>query len=197
MKSRILFAVVIGSALAITQLVVAADKAEESKYQAKCPVSGAPAKADKTADFNGGKVQFCCEKCPEAFKADTKKYAAKAALQMVGTGAMKQVACPYSGKAVNPESIVEIDGVKVGFCCNNCKGKTEKAEDKVALAFGGDLAKGFTAQVKCPVSDKPIDVTKSVDYKGAKVYFCCGNCPAAFEKDPAKFASKLPKVEKK
>lgn len=196
MKSRILFAVVIGSALAITQTMVAADKAEESKYQAKCPVSGQPAKADKTVEFNGGKVQFCCENCPKAFQADTKKYAAKASLQMVGTGELKQVACPYSGKPVNPEAIVEIDGVKVGFCCNNCKGKTEKADDKVALAFA-DISKGFTAQTKCPVSDKPIDVTKSVDYKGGKVYFCCANCPKAFEKDPAKFADKLPKTEKK
>ena len=42
----------------------------------------------------------------------------------------------------------------------------------------------------CPLSGKDIDKTKSVDYKGAKVYFCCGNCPGAFEKDPTKFAAK-------
>lgn len=42
----------------------------------------------------------------------------------------------------------------------------------------------------CPVSGKAIDTTKSVDYKGAKVYLCCGNCPAAFQKDTAKFAAK-------
>ena len=44
--------------------------------------------------------------------------------------------------------------------------------------------------IKCPVSGKPADEDHSVSYKGAKVYFCCGNCPKAFEKDSAKFATK-------
>ena len=64
----------------------------------KCPVSGQPAKADKTADFNGGKVQFCCENCPKAFAKDPAKYAAKANLQMAQSGQLKQAACPLTGK---------------------------------------------------------------------------------------------------
>ena len=47
------------------------------------------------------------------------------------------------------------------------------------------------------MSDKPIDPKQTVDYKGAKVYFCCPNCPAAFEKDPAKFTAKLPQLSEK
>ena len=43
---------------------------------------------------------------------------------------------------------------------------------------------------KCPVSGKKIDKEHSVAYKEAKVYFCCPNCPKAFEKDPEKFAAK-------
>jgi len=194
MKTRILLATLVGSALLLAQSLVAAD----SKFEAKCPVSGKAAKESSTVDFNGGKVQFCCDNCPTAFKADTKKFAAKAALQMLGTGQLMQVACPLSGKACNPEQSTEIDGVKIGFCCGNCKGAVEKAEDKVAKALGGDkaLANGFTAQTKCPVSGKAIDVSKTVDYKGQKVYFCCGNCPAAFEKDPSKFTAKLPQLTK-
>lgn len=46
------------------------------------------------------------------------------------------------------------------------------------------------SKAMCPVSGKAIDMDKSVAYKGAKVYFCCGNCPGAFEKDTAKFATK-------
>jgi YHS domain-containing protein len=42
----------------------------------------------------------------------------------------------------------------------------------------------------CPVSGKPAKESAAVDYKGGKVYFCCGGCPAAFEKDTAKFAAK-------
>jgi len=26
------------------------------------------------------------------------------------------------------------------------------------------------------------------DYKGKRYFFCCGGCPAAFKKDPAKYA---------
>jgi YHS domain-containing protein len=193
MKSRILLAALACSAIVLSQALVAADK---SDYQAKCPVSGKPAKETSTADFQGGKVQFCCDNCPNAFKADTKKYAAKAALQMLGTGQLKQVACPLSGKACNPEAAVALDGVSVAFCCNNCKGKVEKADDKVIAALGGDLAKGFTAQTKCPVSGKPIDPAQTVEYKGAKVYFCCDGCPAAFEKDPSKYTAKLPQLSK-
>lgn len=43
----------------------------------------------------------------------------------------------------------------------------------------------------CPVSGKPIDPTKFVDYKGKRVAFCCDNCPKEFQKDPAKYADKL------
>jgi len=193
MKSRILLAAFACSAIVLVQALVAADK---SDYQAKCPVSGKPAKESSTADFQGGKVQFCCDNCPNAFKADTKKYAAKAALQMLGTGQLKQVACPFSGKACNPEATVAIDGVKVAFCCEKCQGKVEKADDKVIAALSGDLAKGFTAQTKCPISGKPIDPAQSVEYKGAKVFFCCDGCPEAFEKDPSKYTAKLPQLKK-
>jgi len=52
-----------------------------------------------------------------------------------------------------------------------------------------DDDKAFSAS--CVVSGKPAKENSSVDYKGKKVYFCCANCPAAFEKDPAKFADKV------
>lgn len=43
---------------------------------------------------------------------------------------------------------------------------------------------------KCPVSGKDIVKDASVEYKGAKVYFCCPGCPDAFKGDTAKYASK-------
>ncbi|MGC1275403.1 MAG: hypothetical protein WBC44_16980 [Planctomycetaceae bacterium] len=45
-------------------------------------------------------------------------------------------------------------------------------------------------EIKCPVSGKAADKANAVAYKGAEVYFCCMNCPKAFEKDTAKFATK-------
>ena len=34
----------------------------------KCPISGAPAKDAHFLEVNGKKVNFCCDKCPEAYK---------------------------------------------------------------------------------------------------------------------------------
>jgi YHS domain-containing protein len=118
--------------------------ADEPGKDVKCPVSGKAVKADKTVDFNGGKVYFCCENCPKAFQADTAKYAAKANHQLVQTGQLKQVACPLTGKPTKDEQTVEIDGVKVAFCCGNCKGKVAKAsgDEQLNLVFG-DTSKGF------------------------------------------------------
>ncbi len=117
-------------------------------------------------------------------------------MQLLGTKQITQVACPFTGKPINPEATVDVGGVSVGFCCMNCKGKASKADDKVALVFG-DLAKGFTLQTTCPVSGKAIDVTKMVKHDGKNVYFCCGNCPAAFEKDPSKYTAKVPQLNEK
>ncbi|MFN5906304.1 MAG: hypothetical protein ACK5A3_09650, partial [Planctomyces sp.] len=42
----------------------------------------------------------------------------------------------------------------------------------------------------CPVSGKDAVRDQSVAYKEKKVYFCCGNCKAAYEKEPTKFTNK-------
>lgn len=171
--------------------------AEEAKeFSAKCVVSGAAAKEEHSVEFEGKKVYFCCPNCPKAFKADEKKFATKAHAQFAATKQIVQVACPLSGGPVDESKTEEVAGVKVGFCCEKCQGKVAAAtgDDKVALVFA-KLDKGFTSQTKCPVSGKAIDASKSVEYKGKKVYFCCGNCPAAFETDPAKFEAKLPQLK--
>ncbi|MCA9014704.1 MAG: hypothetical protein KDA77_05155 [Planctomycetaceae bacterium] len=57
------------------------------------------------------------------------------------------------------------------------------------VAFAGQT---FAAEGKavCPVAGKPANPKCTVDYKGAKVSLCCGNCKKAFEANPAKFAAK-------
>lgn len=42
--------------------------------------------------------------------------------------------------------------------------------------------------VKCVVADRPAQASKSADYMGGKVYFCCGNCLAKFKADPSAYA---------
>ena len=62
--------------------------------------------------------------------------------------------------------------------------------------------------VKCAVmTGKDVDVAEATktkmfaDYKGNRYFFCCGGCPTAFAKEPAKFAKaphiKTPKAPKK
>ncbi len=47
------------------------------------------------------------------------------------------------------------------------------------------------SNAKCPVSKtKPAAAGQSVEYNGATVYLCCGNCKKAFSKNPAKFAAR-------
>ncbi len=179
--------------LFVAQSLTAADK-EEKKFSCKCPVSGQAAIETSSVTHNSKKVYFCCENCPKAFAKNPGKYSTKVNHQWAVTGQIVQVACPLTGRKVNPDKAIEIAGVTVTVCCGNCEGKVKKADDKIALVFA-NIAKGFTLQDKCPVTGKPIKVDKVVEYKGEKVYFCCPNCPAAFEKNHDKYVAKLPQLD--
>jgi hypothetical protein len=61
----------------------------------------------------------------------------------LATGQAKQAKCPLSGGDLKDGTEVTIHGAKVKFCCNNCKGKAEKAtgDEQVNLVFGEDAFK--------------------------------------------------------
>lgn len=169
---------------------------DEKKFECKCVVSGAPAKEASSVEHHGKKVYFCCDNCPKAFAKDPGKFSVKVHEQWVKTGEIVQVACPLTGAKINPEATLEVGANKVSFCCMNCLGKAKAAEgDAQTKLVYGNIEKGYTLQNKCPVSGQPIDPASSVTYKGKKVYFCCENCPKAFEKEPAKFEAKLPQLK--
>ena len=123
--------------------------APKEPKDAKCPVSVKGCNPEKSADFAGGKVYFCCGNCENAFKGDSAKFAAKAHQQLVSTGQLVQKGCPFSGGAVKEGTQLDVGGTEVGFCCNNCKGKVEKAspDEQVTLVFG-TIEKGFAAKAK-------------------------------------------------
>lgn len=189
--------------VAVSGLIAAEGESEAKKeFKATCPVSGQPAIEGSSLDLaklkaGEGKVYFCCKNCPKAFEKDPAKFEMKTRRQLAETGQIVQVACPVSGHDFDEEVSIETGNTKVAFCCKNCLKKYENADDegKLKVVFG-DLEKGFTYQVKCPVSGKPINPTASVEYEGKKVYFCCPNCPKAFEANPAKFLEKLPQFAK-
>ncbi len=134
----------VAAAACFTLSLQAEDK--EEGFKPACPVSGKPAQTSISADYKGGKVYFCCPGCPGPFEKDTAKFAAKANHQLVGTGQAVQVKCPLAGRPMNAATAIDVQGVKVSFCCNNCKGKATKAQgaEQVNLVFGDEaFAKGF------------------------------------------------------
>ncbi len=196
MKTRWLLLAAFAGALFVSSSAFTAEEQEAAKFECKCVVSGAPAKEDKFVEQDGKKVYFCCENCPKAYAKAPEKFVAKVHHQWAKTAQIVQVACPFSGEAVDAEQSVDVDGVAVLFCCENCKAKAEKDADALALIFA-DIEKGFTMQNLCPVSGKAIVADKVVEHDGKKVYFCCENCPKAFAKDPSKFLAKLPQFAEK
>jgi len=147
MKTRLLsFAAL--AALLLVPVIRAAEKSADADL--KCPVSGEPAAKDHAVDFEGGKVYFCCDNCPKSFEKNTAKFAAKAHHQMVMTGQLVETKCPFTGKPLNAEKTVDVDGVKVAFCCANCQKKA------AAMAAADQIKKIFT------------DVSKSYKLADAK-----------------------------
>jgi YHS domain-containing protein len=135
------------SAVLVALLTVSVYAADEVDLKGvKCPVSGEPVKADKTLEYKGAKIYFCCENCPKKFDAKNKLHAAKANMQLVQTKQATEEKCPIAGKDLNPETAIEVSGVKVCFCCNGCKGKVTKAkgDEQIEMVFGDDaFKKGF------------------------------------------------------
>ena len=60
----------------------------------------------------------------------------------------------------------------------------------VCTLVAADAAKLDLKDVKCPVSGGPAKEVGAVDYKGAKIYCCCTNCPKKFAEEKEKFAAK-------
>ncbi|MFO0527372.1 MAG: hypothetical protein ACK52A_04665, partial [Planctomycetota bacterium] len=81
------------------------------------------AKAEKSIDYRGAKVYLCCDGCVKKFKADDAKISTMANHQLALTGQFTQKACPISGGAAKDDQSLDVGGVKVNFCCGNCKGK--------------------------------------------------------------------------
>jgi YHS domain-containing protein len=134
MKARLFAA--LGMAALLVATVMAEEKKEVKLDGIKCPVSGKAA-TENSVDYKGGKVYFCCENCPKAFSADSKKFAAKANAQLVATGQAKQAKCPLTGGKLNPDTAITVAGAKVCFCCEKCQGKVTaaKGDEQINLVF--------------------------------------------------------------
>ncbi len=179
-------------------------QAQDKLEGVHCPVMAqATAKSSKVAEYHGGQVYLCCDKCLATFQANPEKYAVRANQQLVQTGQFKQVACPLSGNAVNELQTTNVGGVAVAFCCGGCKGRVEGAENESAkseMVFASAaFDKGFAAVqdeiklegVKCMfMVRKDVNPEKFAEFEGGKVFFCCDNCLKRFHSKPEDFTTK-------
>ena len=147
MKTRVFWSVATMLAVLVgVNSLLAADSVDLKDI--KCPLSGQPAKATAKAEHHDAAVYFCCPKCVAAFQKDPEKYTAKANHQLLATKQVKQVKCPKTGGPFKDATAIKVSGVKVAFCCKNCKGWAEKSsgDELIAKLFNAKaFKKGFKA----------------------------------------------------
>ncbi len=92
--------------------------------------------------------------------------------------------CPVSGKAIDKNQSVEVDGQRVYTCCKNCVAKV-KADFKGMAAIAYKDAKKVDNKT-CPVSGHAIveGKAKTMTWQGHTVSLCCADCEKAFAKEP-------------
>ena len=87
--------------------------------------------------------------------------------------------------------------VVISFGLTACKKKEQPVPSSPANPKAAASTATTVEQTTCPVMDgNPINKKVFVEYKGKKVYFCCADCKAVFEKDPEKYIAKLPQFAK-
>ena len=99
------------------------------------------------------------------------------------------LACPISGKAVNPGITTEYRGGTIAFCCAGCVAPFRENTEKYATQANRQLVRsGQAEQVGCPITGRPVSPDQSVEVAGVEVHFCCGGCKAKVVKaeDPEK-----------
>ncbi len=78
-----------------------------------------------------------------------------------------------------------------------CLSAAAHAEDAKPAAApttkpAGDVAAGPTVNKNCPMeTDKPVDKTVFIVYKGQKIGFCCEDCIKDFKENPDKYVAKM------
>jgi YHS domain-containing protein len=87
--------------------------------------------------------------------------------------------------------------VVIGLGLVGCKKKEQPAPQAPSEPNKAVSSEMTTEQTMCPIMDgNKIDKNVFVEYKGKKVYFCCAECKAVFEKAPEKYVAKLPQFAK-
>lgn len=165
--------------------------------QVKCPVMGETVDGKTSTEYQGRRIDFCCDSCISKFKADPAKYLSK--IEKLSTN---QVHCPIRGKAVDPAVNVEHKGKTIYFNSEDALAKFKSGPEKYAAALrpqAGIVARGPTADDDLILTLDPTGNTsihrrkdlKAADYED-KVFFLSGDDGVkGFKANPTKYATTL------
>ena len=96
---------------------------------------------------------------------------------------LTKLKCMFVDKVVAEDKSSEWKDSKVYFCCGNCLKKFEGDKKSFASKANHQLiASKQVEQKACPFSGGALKSEFSVEFKGATVGFCCGNCKGKAEK---------------
>jgi YHS domain-containing protein len=71
---------------------------------------------------------------------------------------------------------------------NGCE-KQKKAS--VSTKTPATTTTTMKAQATCPIEGAKINKSIYADYQGKRIYFCCADCKAKFNADPAKYVKQM------
>jgi YHS domain-containing protein len=91
--------------------------------------------------------------------------------------------CPVSGGPVSEKYRTEYKGQYVYVCCEGCLTDFNKNPEAFVAKMSKEERDAIAINEVCPVSGEPIDKTKSVEFEGRKVYFCCDHCVDKYKTD--------------
>jgi YHS domain-containing protein len=150
MKPYLTVALLLASAYLAAASLLAAPASTASA--AACPVTGRPIDKAVSIDYLGARLYFAESACIAKFQAEPARYTVGANYQLAVTGQARQVACPFTGKAVNSSvPTAKVGVLDIGFCCHACQQTVARAADiqaKYRLVFGDAFATGFVVEKK-------------------------------------------------
>jgi YHS domain-containing protein len=97
--------------------------------------------------------------------------------------AVTNKSCPVSGGAVSEKYRAEYKGQYVYLCCEGCVNDFTKNPEAFVAKLSKEDQEAIKPNTTCPISGEPVVMSKSVEFEGRKVYFCCDNCVAKYKKD--------------
>lgn len=171
--------------------------------QVTCPVMRGTVDGKTSTEYQGRRMDFCCDACINKFKADPAKYLSK--MEKLSAN---QVHCPVTGKAGDPAVSIEHKGKTIYFNSEDALEKFKSVPEKYAAALrteAGIVARGPAADDDLILVLEPTgiasihkrSVLKAADYQ-EKVFFLRGDDGVrAFQADPAKYAKSLTTKMKK